>query len=140
MRVEPNCVYLNPAGKAVEIFNGEFQITDPVKTRGISFPIDHFFRSLAADQGESSICVVLSGTGTDGSLGLRAIKESGGMTIAQTPEEAKYDGMPRIAIETGVVDHILPVRSIPKELLSYVKQPYLKTLPKTEVDEKQFTN
>jgi PAS domain-containing protein len=62
MRVEPNCVYLNPAGKAVEIFNGEFQITDPVKTRGISFPIDHFFRSLAADQGERAICVILSGT------------------------------------------------------------------------------
>ena len=140
MRIESNCVYLSPAGKAVEIFNGEFLITEPVKTRGISFPIDHFFRSLAADQGEKAICVILSGTGSDGSLGLRAIKESGGMTVAQTPEEAKYDGMPRNAIDAGVVDHILPVGSIPGELLNYIKQPYLRTPEKTEVEEKHFTN
>ena len=140
MRVEPNCVYLNPAGKAVEILNGEFRITEPVKTRGISFPIDHFFRSLAVDQGEKAICVILSGTGSDGSLGFRAIKESGGMTVAQTPEEAKYDGMPRSAIDAGVVDHVLPVGNIPGELLNYAKQPYLRTPVKTEVEEKHFTN
>ncbi len=140
MRVEPNCVYLNPAGKAVEIINGEFQITEPVKIHGISFLIDHFFRSLAANQGEMAICVVLSGTGSDGSLGLRAIKESGGMTIAQDPEEAKYDGMPRSAIDAGVVDHILPVRSIPGELLNYAKQPYLKPPAKVEIEEKLFTS
>ncbi len=140
VRVEPNCVYLNPAGKAVEILSGEFQISEPVRTHGISFPIDHFFRSLAADQGEKAICVILSGTGSDGSLGLRAIKESGGMTVVQAPEEAKYDGMPRSAIDAGVADHILPVGNIPGELLSYVKQPYLKIQVRAEIEEKQFTN
>src|SRR5271169_5273389 len=79
MRVEPNRVYLNPAGKDVGIFNGVFHLTDPVKIRGISLPIDHFLRSLARDQGERSLCVILSGTGSDGTLGLKAIKESGGM-------------------------------------------------------------
>ena len=89
MRVEPNRVYLNPAGKDVGIFNGVFQLTDPIKTRGISLPIDHFLRSLAQDQGERSLCVILSGTGSDGTLGLKAIKESGGMTIVQDPRECK---------------------------------------------------
>ena len=138
MRIEPNCVYLNPAGKAADILDGEFQITDPVKTHGISFPIDHFFRSLAVDRGERAVCIILSGTGSDGTLGLRAIKEAGGMTIVQTPEDAKYDGMPRSAIESGVVDQILPVASIPGELLGYVKHPYVKTLLRDEGEDKEF--
>ncbi len=138
MRVEPNRVYLNPAGKDVGIFNGVFQLTDPVKTRGISLPIDHFLRSLAQDQGERALCVILSGTGSDGTLGLKAIKESGGMTIVQDPENAKYDGMPRSAIETGFADHILPVEKIPQELLSYVRQPYLDYPGKFQTEEKQF--
>ncbi|MGC9968096.1 MAG: chemotaxis protein CheB [Syntrophobacteraceae bacterium] len=138
MRVEPNRVYLNPAGKDVGIFNGVFQLTDPVKTRGISLPIDHFLRSLARDQGERALCVILSGTGSDGTRGLKAIKESGGMTIVQDPESAKFDGMPRSAIETGLADHILRVEKIPQELLSYVEQPYLKPLGKLASEEKQF--
>ena len=138
MRVEPNRVYLNPAGKDVGIFNGVFQMTDPVKIRGISLPIDHFLRSLAQDLGERSLCVILSGTGSDGTLGLKAIKESGGMTIVQDPESAKYDGMPRSAIEAGLADHILPVEKIPRELLSYVEQPYLKPSGKLQTGEKQF--
>jgi two-component system CheB/CheR fusion protein len=138
MRVEPNRVYLNPAGKDVGIFNGVFQLTDPVKTRGISLPIDHFLRSLAQDQGERAICVILSGTGSDGTLGLKAIKESGGMTIVQDPQSAKYDGMPLSAIGAGLADHILPVEKIPRELLSYVEQPYLKPFGKLQIEEKQF--
>ena len=118
MKVQPNLVYLNPAGKDVGIFNGVFQLTDPVKIRGISLPIDHFLRSLARDLGEKALCVILSGTGSDGTLGLKAIKEWGGMTIVQDPESAKYDGMPRSAIEAGFADHILPVQRIPQELLS----------------------
>ncbi len=138
MRVEPNRVYLNPAGKDVGIFNGVFQLTDPVKIRGINLPIDHFLRSLARDQGERALCVILSGTGSDGTLGLKAIKESGGMTIVQDPESAKYDGMPRSAIEAGFADHILPVEKMPRELLSYVQQPYLKPPGKLQTEEKQF--
>jgi two-component system, chemotaxis family, CheB/CheR fusion protein len=139
MRIEPNRVYLNPPGKEVGILNGVFHITDPVKTRGIGFPIDHFFRSLAADQGEKAICIVLSGTGSDGALGLKAIKESAGMAIVQEPAGARYDGMPRNAIETGLVDQILPVESIPQELISYVTQPYLKGPRKVDSEEKHFT-
>jgi two-component system, chemotaxis family, CheB/CheR fusion protein len=138
MRIEANCVYLNPADKDVGIFHGVLHMTDPIKTRGVGFPIDHFFRSLAADQGERAICAILSGTGSDGTLGLKAIKEAGGMAIVQDPQEAKYDGMPRSAMETGLVDQILPVERIPQELLSYVKQPYLKGPRRREAEEKQF--
>ncbi len=139
MRIEPNRVYLNPPGKEVGILHGVFHLTDPAKTRGINFPIDHFFRSLAADQGERAICVILSGTGSDGTLGLKAIKESAGMAIVQEPEGAKYEGMPRGAIETGLVDQVLPVGRIPKELLSYVNQAYLKGSRKLETGEKHLT-
>ncbi|MEN6439233.1 MAG: chemotaxis protein CheB [Syntrophobacter sp.] len=138
IEVEPNRVYLNPAGKDVGIFNGVIQLTDPVKTRGISLPIDHFLRSLAQDKGERALCVILSGTGSDGTQGLKAIKESGGMTIVQDPESAKYDGMPRSAMEAGLADHILPVDKIPQELLSYARQPYLKPAGKPQTEEKQF--
>ena len=138
MEVEPNRVYLNPAGQDVGIFNGVIQLTEPVKSRGISLPINHFLGSLAQDQGERALCVILSGTGSDGTLGLKAIKESGGMTIVQDPEGAKYDGMPRSAIETGLADYILPADKIPQELLSYVQQPYLKPAKKLQTEEKQF--
>lgn len=138
MEVQPNRVYLNPAGQDIGIFNGIIQLTDPVKTRGITLPIDHFLRSLARDQGERSLCVILSGTGSDGTLGLKAVKESGGMTIVQDPESAKYDGMPKSAIEAGLADHILPVDKIPLELMSYVQQPYIKPVGKPQTEEKQF--
>jgi two-component system CheB/CheR fusion protein len=138
MLVEPNRVYLNPAGMDVGVFNGVFQLTEPVKTRGITLPIDHFLRSLARDRGEGALCVILSGTGSDGTLGLKAIKESGGMTIVQDPESAKYDGMPRSAILAGLADHILPAEKIPRELLSYVQQPYLKHPENPQVEVKRF--
>ncbi|MCE5336879.1 MAG: PAS domain-containing protein [Desulfobacteraceae bacterium] len=138
MRVEPNRVHLNPAGKDMGIFNGVLQMTNHVKSRGISLPIDYFLRSLALDQGERALCVILSGTGSDGTLGLKAIKESGGMTIVQDPASAKYDGMPRSAIEAGFADHILPVERIPQELLSYVQQPYLRPPARLQTEEKQF--
>ena len=138
VEVEPNRVYLNPAGRDLGIFNRVFQLTDPVKTRGINLPIDHFLRSLAQDQGEKALCVILSGTGSDGALGLKAIKESGGMAIVQEPESAKYDGMPRSAIQGGLADHILRVDKIPRELLGYAQHPYLKFAGKSQAEEKQF--
>jgi two-component system CheB/CheR fusion protein len=138
VKVEPNRVYLNPAGRDLGIFNRVFQLTDPVKKRGINLPIDHFLRSLAQDQGGKALCVILSGTGSDGALGLKAIKESGGMAIVQEPESAKYDGMPRSAIQGGLADHILRVDKIPRELLGYAQQPYLKFAGKSQTEEKQF--
>lgn len=84
-------------------------------------PIDELFRSLAREQEANVIGVVLSGTGSDGTVGLRAIKNEGGLTLAQSPEFAKYDGMPRSAISSGVVDHVLPVQQMPGVILEYIR-------------------
>jgi two-component system CheB/CheR fusion protein len=97
----------------------------PGQQGGPRLPVDFFFRSLAADQGARAIGVILSGTGTDGTLGLKAIKEAGGITFAQDPATAKYDGMPRSAIDSGCVDVILPPESIADQLMSIGAHPYL---------------
>ncbi len=125
MKIEPNRIYLNPPDKNVVIINGTLQLMDPVRTGGINLPIDCFFRSMSEDLGEKAICVILSGTATDGTLGLRAVKGEGGMAMVQDPGSAKYDGMPRSAIATGLVDFILPVEKIPGELIKYISAPYL---------------
>lgn len=116
MKVEPNCVYLNPPGKDVSIMNRRLLLTDPTERRGVRLPIDHFFRCLAEDQGEMAICIVFSGTGADGTLGLRAIKGAGGMAMVQTESYARYDNVPRNAIDTGLVDYVLPVEKMFGEL------------------------
>ena len=89
------------------------------------FPIDSFFRSIAENEKEKAICVILSGTGTDGTLGLRAVKEEGGVVIVQDVNQAKFDGMPRSALGTGLVDMVLPVEKMAEGILSYVKHPYM---------------
>ncbi|MFA5824068.1 MAG: chemotaxis protein CheB [Thermodesulfovibrionales bacterium] len=124
--LEPNSVYLNQPDKDVGIFNGTFQLTDPVETHRVRLPINHFFRSLSEDQGGNAICIILSGSGSDGTLGLKEIKGSGGMVMVQNPEQAQYDSMPRSAIETGLVDYVLPAEKMPKELIGYIKQPYVR--------------
>ena len=98
----------------------------PTEPRGRRTPIDSLFRSLAQDWGENAVCIMLSGTGTDGTLGLREIKENGGMAMAQTLESAKYEEILRSAVSTGLVDHILPVEEMPSKLLEYAA--YLKSL------------
>ena len=140
MRIESNHVYLNPAGKHVDIFNGVFHVTDPIRIPGTSFPIDHFFHSLADDRAERAICIILSGTGTDGTLGLRAVKEAGGLAIVQEPQQAKFDGMLLSAIGTGLVDHVLPVEKMPPEIISYASHPYLAVPRKGEPEETNFLN
>ena len=112
MAVEPSCTYIIPPGKDMAFLNGTLQLLDPVAPRGLRLPIDFFFRSLAQDQHERAIGIVLSGTGSDGAVGLHAIKASGGYSIAQEPSGAKYDGMVRAAIEAGGVDWVLPAESI----------------------------
>ena len=124
--IEPNSVYLNQPDKDIGIFNGRFQLTDPVETHQVRLPINHFFRSLAEDKGENAICIILSGSGSDGTLGLKEIKGAGGMVMVQNPEQAQYDSMPRSAIETGLVDYVLPADKMPKELIGYIKQPYVR--------------
>ena len=120
MVVQPNCTYIIPPGRDMAFLNGTLQLLEPLSPRGQRLPIDFFFRSLAQDQRERAICIVLSGTGSDGALGLRAIKGEGGMTMVQNPESSEYDGMPRSAIATGLVDYELPPAEMPIQLLAYV--------------------
>lgn len=130
MQIEPDHVYLNVPDKETALFNSVFRLTDPTSREGLRLPIDYFFRSLAEDQGEKAICIILSGTGSDGTLGIKAIKEKGGMSMAQEESQAKYAGMPQSAIETGLVDFVLPVEQMSEELLAYVKHPYVKNREK----------
>jgi len=120
MRANPNCVYIIPPNKDMAMLKGTLQLLEPVERRGLRHPIDFFFRSLAEDQGEWAVCIVLSGTGTEGALGLRAIKEKGGLVLVQDPKTSRYDGMPGSAIATGLVDHILPPDKMPEQLLRYI--------------------
>ena len=119
MQVVPNRVYIIPPNSTLTIEKGTLGVTTPAEARGVRMPIDRFFSSLAEDRGEHAVCIMLSGTGTDGTLGLRAIKEHGGMAMAQTLDSAQYDPILRSAIATGLVNHVLPVEEMPAKLLGY---------------------
>ncbi|MEW8546406.1 MAG: chemotaxis protein CheB [Candidatus Thiodiazotropha endolucinida] len=125
MWVEKNSVYLIPPNKNLRLFHGRIILSGQDRdARGINLPIDIFFRSLAEDQGAKAIAIVLSGTGSDGTSGIRAIKEELGMVMVQVEETAAFDGMPRSAIATGLVDYILSPEDMPAQLLSYLKHPF----------------
>jgi two-component system CheB/CheR fusion protein len=124
MKVQPNCAYIIPPNRDMAFLKGKLHLLEPSAPRGLRLPIDYFFRSLAQDQHERAICIVLSGTGTDGTVGLKAIKGEGGMAMAQAPESAAYDGMPRSAIATGLVDFILPPDKMPEQLIAYVQRAF----------------
>lgn len=119
LKVQKNHVYIIPPNKELSILNGYLQLLELRRPRGLNLPIDSFFRSLAKDQGSNAICIILSGTGTDGTLGLRAVKGEAGMSMVQTVESAQYSGMPQSAIATGLADFVLPVEKIPEQLLKY---------------------
>ena len=138
LEVAPNCIYFNAPDREVAIFNGKLHLMEPRTDQVVRLPIDYFFRSLAEDMGERAICIVLSGTGSDGTLGLQAVKGAGGLTMAQEESQAKYPFMPRSAILTGSVDHVLPVEEMPAELGRYLQHPYLKTPSRTVSTTKQF--
>ena len=124
MAVESNAIYLIPPKKNLKIFHGKLLLSDQDHTKGLNLPIDLFLRALAEDQGEKSAAVILSGTGSDGMRGIRAIKEQNGIVIVQDEKSAKFDGMPRSAISTGLADFILPPEQMPEQLVSYIKHPY----------------
>ena len=128
MVIEPNCAYIIPPNRDMALMNGVLQLLEPTLARGVRLPIDFFFRSLAQDQHERAICIVLSGTGSDGTLGLRAVKGEGGMVMVQTPETTEYDGMPRSAIATGMVDFVLPPNDMPAQLLDYAARAFGRSL------------
>jgi two-component system CheB/CheR fusion protein len=122
MRLSPDTVYIIPPNKDLTIAGGVLHTQEPSSYRGIRQPIDRFFRSLAEDQMENAVCIILSGTGSDGTLGLKAVKGAGGIAIVQEESSAKYDGMPRSAIATGMIDFVLPVEKIPARLMEYVNR------------------
>lgn len=124
MAVKPGCVYVIPPNREMALLNGSLQLLEPSVPRGHRLPVDFFFRSLAQDQHEQAICIVLSGMGSDGALGARAVKGEGGMVIAQDPETTEHGSMPRSAIATGMVDCVLPVDEMPRQLLDYVKHAF----------------
>ena len=127
MAVRPNCAYIIPPNRDMAFLDGTLQLLEPAAPRGHRLPIDFFFRSLAQDQHERAICIVLSGTGSDGTLGVRVVKGEGGMVMAQNPESTEYDGMPHSAIATGLVDYVLPPAEMPAQLIAYVAHAFGKT-------------
>jgi two-component system CheB/CheR fusion protein len=118
--VEPDHVYVIPPNRDISIFHGRLQLTEQTKSVGARMPIDFSLRSIAEDQGDRAVAVILSGTGSDGTLGVRAVQGAGGTVFVQDPEDAKYDGMPRSAIQTGLADHVLPAADIPRKLVDFL--------------------
>jgi len=132
MPVFADTVFLIPPGKNLQILNRQLLLTDVAPTHGPNLPIDLFFQSLAGDQGEKAIGIILSGTGSDGTRGVRAIKEAGGMVMVQDEMSAKFDGMPRSAIATGLADYILPPAEMPEELMNFILHPFAKRRRRAE--------
>jgi two-component system CheB/CheR fusion protein len=121
MVVEANGVYMAPGGTNLAILHGILHLMEPHSHERVPLPIDYFFRSLAEDQKQRAIGIILSGTGSDGTVGLRAIKAESGMTIAQDPQSAKYQSMPRSAITAGVVDVVRPASQMSDPLRAYAR-------------------
>ncbi|MBN2684863.1 MAG: hypothetical protein JXR40_06250, partial [Pontiellaceae bacterium] len=121
-QVEPNCVYVIPPNKDMSILHGTLHLLEPTAPRGLRLPINFFLRSLAQDRKEQSIGVILSGMGSDGTLGLRAIKEAAGVVLVQEPASAKFDSMPRSAIDAGLADIVAPAGELPEKILSYLRR------------------
>jgi two-component system, chemotaxis family, CheB/CheR fusion protein len=117
-RVTPGHVHVIPPGRYLAVRHGTLRLSNPGARHGARMPFDFLLASLAADAGERAMCVVLSGAGNDGSVGLRAISSAGGLVIAQDPAEAEWSGMPESAVATGLVDHVLPLARIPDLIMA----------------------
>jgi two-component system CheB/CheR fusion protein len=137
MIVRPNCVYVIPPNKTMSILKGVLHLHKPVEARGQRLPIDFFLYSLAEDRKELGVGLILSGMGSDGSLGIRAIKEKNGITMVQEPGSAKFDSMPRNAIDSVPVDIVAPPNELPRRLKEFLKRiPVLRTDPEIEIKDK----
>jgi two-component system CheB/CheR fusion protein len=122
MQIESEHVYVIPPGQDMSVLHGALHLFEPAEARGLRQPIDFFFKSLADDQQHNSIGVVLSGMGSDGTLGLRAIRQAGGAAFAQTPASAQFDSMPRSAMDADVVDATAPADELPGKVMAFVKR------------------
>jgi len=120
--VREDCVYVIPPNKDMSILHGVLHLLAPASPRGLRLPIDIFLRSLALDQQERSVGVILSGMGSDGTLGLRAIKEKAGVALVQEPATAKFDSMPRSAIDAGLADIVAPAGELPGKIFAYLQR------------------
>src|SRR5215831_14485519 len=140
MGVEPDNVYVIPPDATMSISNHTLQLGPREESRGVHMSIDHFMRSLAEAQGNHAIGVILSGSGTDGTLGMAEIQAQGGVTFAQDESSAKYDGMPRSAIAAGYVDYVLPPKGIAKELARIARHPYVARPATSEVTDLATSN
>jgi two-component system CheB/CheR fusion protein len=125
IRVQPNCVYVLPPDCGMEIQNGVLNLLPRIEVRGVHLVIDFFLQSLAQELKNRAVGVILSGTGSDGTPGLMAIKAEGGITLAQDPNTAKFDGMPQSAIDSGAVDLVLSPQRIAEELARIARHPYV---------------
>jgi two-component system CheB/CheR fusion protein len=125
LAVEPSHLYVIPPNKKMGVSRGTLRLLPRGRAGDVHAPVDYFFRSLAKDQGAQSVGIVLSGTGTDGTLGLEEIKAAGGITFVQSGASAKYDGMPASARASGCADYVLPPERIAEELASLGDHPHV---------------
>ena len=123
MEVKKGAIYLIPPKKNLKLLSGKLKLIDKPIGKLLNLPIDIFFRSLADEYNEKAICIILSGTGSDGTSGARAIKEAGGMVMVQDPFQAKFDGMPNSVINTGLVDYTMSASELPAELIHFIDHP-----------------
>lgn len=140
MKTEANKIYLIPPGKNLSICEGRLYLEKQKQHNYLTLPIDIFFKSLAKDVGRFAIGVILSGTGSDGTLGVKTIKEAGGMVMVQDEQSAKFDGMPKSAISTGIVDYIIPPEEMPKEIINFIESPVLNDIDQKFIDNKSNLN
>lgn len=140
VQVTPNQVYVIPPNKHLTMSDSMLVLSEPQKTQGRRVTIDLFFRTLAEQYGQRALCIVLSGSDSDGAIGLKHIKAQGGVTIAQDPNESEHDVMPRSAIETGMVDWVLPVKQMVPRLLEYVHNERRMKLPPEEDGDGEATS
>jgi two-component system CheB/CheR fusion protein len=137
LKVKPGYVYVIPPNKSLSILHGALHLFDPPESRRLRLPIDIFFRSLADDRQDKSIGTILSGMGSDGSLGLKAIKENNGIVLIQDPADAKFDGMPQSAMDAVNADIVAPARELPARLMDFLKfVPVVKPSPEIDIHTK----
>ncbi|MBN2795113.1 MAG: PAS domain-containing protein [Clostridia bacterium] len=123
METKANHVYLIPPSMNLSIYHSKLYLEPQLKHHHLNMPIDVFFKSLALDQGKNAIGIILSGTGSDGTKGIRSIKEAGGMVMVQSLSSCKFDGMPKSGIATNIVDYILPPEKMPQEIINFIDSP-----------------
>jgi two-component system CheB/CheR fusion protein len=134
MPIKPNCVYVIPPNKTMSILRGVLHLFEPIEARGLRLPVDFFLRSLANDRLDRAVGVILSGMGSDGSIGISAVKEKNGIVLVQDPDTAKFDSMPRSAMDVVIPDIVAPANELPAKLVELLKHiPIVQSVLETEI-------